>query len=183
MTSRQPTGFVESLPRPVGLDWTVPDSSTLSRRQKTLAVTIPCRGSTGPRHRLIDSPGIGLEGEGEWHARKHGGPKRCVWRKIHLGIYEEETPEIRGVEITEGTIGDAPVLPDRLGQVPIGDEIGSVTADGAHDSRTCHDAIAAPLPSSRPARLQCHGRPSPPGPPRNGGRSHGSPRVSSRVPR
>jgi hypothetical protein len=45
MALRQTTGFVESLLQLVGLDWTVPDFSTLSRRQKTLAVNIPYRGS------------------------------------------------------------------------------------------------------------------------------------------
>ena len=85
MALRQTTGFVESLLRLVGLDWSVPDFSTLSRRQKTLAVNIPYRGSKGPLHLLIDSTGIKVEGEGEWHARKHGGSKRRVWRKIHLG--------------------------------------------------------------------------------------------------
>ena len=93
MALRQTAGFVESLLRLVGLDWTVPDFSTLSRRQKTLAVSIPYRGSRGPLHLLIDSTGIKVEGEGEWHARKHGGPKRRVWRKIHLGI-DEETLEM-----------------------------------------------------------------------------------------
>ena len=73
MALRQTTGFVESPLRLVGLDWTVPDFSTLSRRQKTLAVNIPYRGSKGPLHLLIDSTGIKVEGEGEWHARKHGG--------------------------------------------------------------------------------------------------------------
>ena len=53
MTTRQTTGFVESLLRLVGLDWTVLDFSTLSRRQKTLAVT--CRGSQGPLNLLIDN--------------------------------------------------------------------------------------------------------------------------------
>ncbi|EPD12153.1 hypothetical protein L196_11397 [Cycloclasticus pugetii] len=53
MALRQTTGFVESLLRLVGLDWTVPDFSTLSRRQKTLAVNIPYRGSKGPLHLLI----------------------------------------------------------------------------------------------------------------------------------
>ena len=100
MALRQTTGFVESLLRLVGLDWTVPDFSTLSRRQKTLAVNIPYRGSKGPLHLLIDSTGIKVEGEGEWHARKHGGSKRRVWRKIHLGI-DEETLEVRAVEVTE----------------------------------------------------------------------------------
>jgi transposase len=116
-------------------------TSTLSRRQKTLAVNIPYRGSEGPLHLLIDSTGIKVEGEGEWHARKHGGPKRRVWRKIHLGI-DEETLEVRAVEITGSHIGDAPVLPDLLGQIPADERIGSVTADGAYDTRKCHDAIA-----------------------------------------
>jgi hypothetical protein len=71
MALRQTTGFVESLLRLAGLDWTVPDFSTLSRRQKTLAVNIPYRGTTGPLHLLIDSTGIKVEGEGEWNARKH----------------------------------------------------------------------------------------------------------------
>ena len=141
MALRQTTGFVESLLRLIGLDWTVPDFSTLSRRQKSLAVNIPYRGSKGPLHLLIDSTGIKVEGEGEWHARKHGGPKRRVWRKIHLGI-DEETLEIRAVEVTGSHIGDAPVLPDLLGQIPENQEIGSVTADGAYDTRKCHDAIA-----------------------------------------
>ena len=110
MALRQTTGFVESLLRLVGLNWTVPDFSTLSRRQKTLAVNIPYRGSKGPLHLLIDSTGIKVEGEGEWHARKHGGPKRRVWRKLHLGI-DEETLEIRAVEVTGSHIGDAPILP------------------------------------------------------------------------
>ncbi len=160
MALRQTTGFVESLLRLVGLDWTVPDFSTLSRRQKTLAVNIPYRGSKGPLHLLIDSTGIKVEGEGEWHARKHGGPKRRVWRKIHLGI-DEETLEIRAVEITGSHIGDAPILPDLLDQIPEDQEIGSVTADGAYDTRKCHDAIAdrgahaviPPRKNANPARI------------------------------
>ncbi|GAD57557.1 mobile element protein [Limimaricola cinnabarinus LL-001] len=119
----------------------MPDFSTLSRRQKTLAVNIPYRGSRGPLHLLVDSTGIKVEGEGEWHARKHGGTKRRVWRKIHLGI-DEQTLEVRAVEVTGNHIGDAPVLPDLLSQIPPEQEIGSVTADGAYDTRKCHDAIA-----------------------------------------
>ncbi|GHD99181.1 hypothetical protein GCM10008024_05530 [Allgaiera indica] len=52
------------LSRLVGLDWPVPDFSTLSRRQKTLAVTIPCSGAKGPPYLLIDSTGI-IKVEGE----------------------------------------------------------------------------------------------------------------------
>lgn len=104
-------------------------------------VNIPYHGSKGELHLLIDSTGIKVEGEGEWHARKHGGPKRRVWRKIHPGI-DEETLEIQAVEITGSHIGDAPILPDLLSQILEGQEIGSVTAEGAYDTRKCHDAIA-----------------------------------------
>jgi hypothetical protein len=97
MALRQTTGFVESLLRLTGRDWDVPDFSTICRRQRTLAVNIPYRGAKGPLHllipshglqanhcRAVDSTGIKVEGEGEWNARKHGGPKRRVWRKIHI---------------------------------------------------------------------------------------------------
>jgi len=55
MPLRQTTGFVESLLRLVGLNWAVPDFSTLCRRQKTLNVSPPCRGGAGPLHLLIPS--------------------------------------------------------------------------------------------------------------------------------
>ena len=40
MALRQATGFVESLLQLIGLDWKVPDFSTLCRRQKALVVDI-----------------------------------------------------------------------------------------------------------------------------------------------
>ena len=86
--------------------------------------------------------GIKVEGEGEWNARKHGGAKRRVWRKIHIGI-DEKTLEVRAAEFTTSDVGDAPMLPELLDQIPPEQETASVTADGAFDTRKCHDAIAA----------------------------------------
>lgn len=61
------------------------------------------------------------------------------------------------VEMTSNRIGDAPVLPDLLGQIPLEEQIGSVTADGICDTKTCHTATAAPgaeaiIPPRRNAR-------------------------------
>ena len=77
-----------------------------------------------------------------WNARKHGGSKRRVWRKIHIGI-DEETLEMRAVEVTGSNIGDAPMLPELLNQIPSNQNIGSVTVDGADGTGKCHKAIAA----------------------------------------
>lgn len=113
-----------------------------SRRRKRLKVGIPYRGSQGPLHLSIDSIGITAGGEGEWNARKHGGPKRRVRRKIRLGI-GEKTPEIRAAECTSSDLGDAPMLPEPLDPILADQDIASVTADGAFGMRRCHDASVA----------------------------------------
>ena len=86
----------------------------MSTSEITLSVAIPYRCSKGPLNLLVDSTGI--KAEGEWNAGKHGGPKRRLWRKIHIGI-DEETLEIRAIKVTGSNIGDATMLPDLLGQI------------------------------------------------------------------
>lgn len=56
--------------------------------------------------------------------------KRRVRRMFQIGI-DEQTLEIRAVEITGSNTGDAPMLPHLLYQIPHDQVIGSVTADGA----------------------------------------------------
>ena len=57
----------------------MPDFSTLSRRQKTVKVNIPYRGSDGPLHLLVDSTGIKVEGEGEWSEADQKTVQRTVF--------------------------------------------------------------------------------------------------------
>jgi hypothetical protein len=149
-------GSVTSLPKLAGLDWPVPDSSTPCRRQRTLAVQLCDRGSGSPLHLLVDSPGIEVRGEGgggsglgpgdrdpdERHARKHGEARwrarhrprtdggQGARRKVHPAV-DESTLEVQAVEIADSRIGDAPMLPGLLSQIPEGETIASVTADGA----------------------------------------------------
>ena len=112
----------------------------LCRRQKTLAVQIPYRRADGPLNLLVDSTGIKFLGDREWQARKHGSQGRRQWRLVHLAM-DTATSDIRAVEFTPSREGDSPVLPDLLGQVPADEPIGTVTADGAYDTRRCHTAI------------------------------------------
>ncbi|MFT5651965.1 MAG: hypothetical protein ACI9TZ_003462 [Yoonia sp.] len=87
--------------------------------------------------------------------RAKGGSKRRIWRKIYIGI-DEETLEVRAIEVTSSDIGpfhglqsnhyrsmDVPILPELLNQIPPDQDISSVTADGAYNTRKCHDPIAA----------------------------------------
>jgi IS5 family transposase len=134
--------MVASLLKMAKLGWPVPDYSTLCRRQNDLTVAIPCRPSTGALRLLVDSTGIKAMGEGEWSCRKHGASRPRQWAKVHLGI-DAETLEIRAIEATGSRVGDAPMLPKLLEQIPPEEPIGTVTADGAYDTRACHAAVAA----------------------------------------
>lgn len=138
---RQATGLAESLLRLARLDWTVPDYSTLFQRQKTLSVAITARPISAGLDLLIDSTGVKMLGEGEWKTKKHGADYRCQWRKVHLSI-DAQTLEIRAIEITDNAIGDAPKLPELLAQIPAGEPLYLVSADGAYDTKACHEAIA-----------------------------------------
>lgn len=139
---RQSLGMVESLLKQAGLDWPVPDFSTVSRRQKTLNVVIPYRTGSEGLHLLVDSTGIKMLGEGEWKRKKHGADYRRQWRKVHIGI-DAETLEIRAIEVTSSSVGDAPMLPELLMQIPPNEPIVTVSGDGAYDTKGCHAAIAA----------------------------------------
>jgi hypothetical protein len=138
---RQSLGLVESLLLLAGLDWKMPDFSTLCRRQKTLRVQLPYRASTTALNLLVDSTGIKFLGEGKWKRKKHGAEYRRQWRKVHLGI-DANTLEIRAIEVTDNSVGDAPMLPELLGQIPPDEAVASVSVDGAYDTRACHAAIA-----------------------------------------
>ena len=93
-------------------------------------------------------------GEGEWSTRKHGASRPRQWRKLHPGI-DADTLEVRAIEGEQANatapsapangsrVGDSPMLPKLLEQIPVDEPIGMVTADGAHDTRTSHAAIAA----------------------------------------
>jgi len=138
---RQSMGLVQSVLKLSGLDWAVPQYSTVSRRQKQLEVKLPYRAKTTGLALLVDSTGVKFMGDGEWKRKKHGVEQRRQWRKVHLAI-DADTFEIRAVEVTDNSIGDAPMLPQLLSQIPEDEPIDSVTGDGAYDSKECHRAIA-----------------------------------------
>lgn len=138
---RQSLGLIQSLLELAKLNWRVPDFSTLSRRQRTLQVQLPYRRSSTALDLLVDSTGIKFLGEGEWKCKKHGAEYRRQWRKVHLGI-DASTLEIRAIEVTDNSVGEAPMLPGLLAQIPPDEPIASVSTDGAYDTKDCHAAIA-----------------------------------------
>ncbi len=127
--------------RLAGLDWRVPDFSTVCRRQKTLRVQLPYRASTTALDLLVDRTGIKFLGEGECKRKKHEAEYRRQWRKVHLGI-DAHTLEIGAIKVPDNSLEDAPMLPELLGQIPPDQAVASVSRAGAYDTKACHAAIA-----------------------------------------
>ncbi len=83
---RQTESLIGSILQLLGLDLSVPDHSTLSRRAETLEVPRPRQRREGEAiHLLVDSTGLKLCGAGEWLLEKHGTKSRRGWRKLVWG--------------------------------------------------------------------------------------------------
>lgn len=87
-----------------------------------------------------------------------------AWLCADLAM-DTATSDIRAVDLTPGSDGDSPVLPELLDHIPQGERIGTVSADGANDTRRCHRAIidrqATPMipirQNGRPCKQDCPG--------------------------
>ena len=142
---RQTEGLIGSVIALLGLDLTVPDHSTLSRRSKTLEMPPLRRSGSGPLHLLVDSTGLKLGGAGEWLVEKHGTSRRRSWRKLHLGV-DAESGEILAIELTRKEIDDAARSGALLDQIT--DPIASFTADGTYDQDRVYEAVAERYPDA-----------------------------------
>ena len=141
LSLRMVTGFVQSLIKLCGLDWTAPDYSTICRRQKHIDIQISYEKSCHGLHLLVDSTGLKFLGEGEWKRKKHQPEYRRQWRKLHIGI-DAETLQIRAIQLTTNNVSDSQVLGDLLDQIPQNEQIDSVYTDGAYDTKQCRQVIA-----------------------------------------
>ena len=141
LSLRMVTGFVQSLIKLCGLDWTAPDYTTLCRRQKHIDILISYQKSSDGLHLLVDSTGLKFLGEGEWKRKKHQPEYRRQWRKLHIGI-DAKTLQIRAVQLTTNNVSDAQVLGNLLDQIPKDEQIDFVYTDGAYDTKQCRQIIA-----------------------------------------
>ena len=131
-------GFVDSIFNMMFLPLRSPDYSLVSKRAKSVSISIktPTRGEIS--HRVGDSTGLKVFGEGEWKVRLHGADRRRVWRKLHLAA-DSATHEIICADLSLSGTTDAQALPGLMSQTQR--KIRVASADGAYDTRYCHDTL------------------------------------------
>ncbi|MBB3571809.1 hypothetical protein FHX05_005960 [Rhizobium sp. BK491] len=139
---RQSEGFLSSVLDMMGLDFPVPDHTTLSRRARTWKPSARSNDrqyvAGGPIDVLVDSTGLKIYGAGAWLEEKHGVKSRRDWRKLHLAV-DADSGEIIAHSLTDQEAGDASQLAPLLDQID--DEIRQLTADGAYDGVPTYDAV------------------------------------------
>jgi hypothetical protein len=143
---RQTEGLIGSIIGLIGLDLSVPDHTTLSRRAETLEVPRPRSGSNAePVHLLVDSTGLKLCGPGEWLVEKHGTKLRRSWRKLHLGR-DADTGQIVAATLTSYDVDDGSQVGPLLDQVD--GQIASLTGDGAYDQDGVYASVGERHPEA-----------------------------------
>jgi IS5 family transposase len=132
-------GFLHSLFGMMGMDFSAPDHTTLSRRGQHLALTLDRVATGNGVHLIVDSTGLSILGEGEWAAAKHGRHGRRGWKKLHLGV--DRSGVIVAHALTEATVDDATTAIELI--QTIDGCVASVTGDAAYDSIAFYDAACA----------------------------------------
>jgi hypothetical protein len=141
---RQTEGFLRSLLELMDLSLEAPDHTTLSRRSRNLNPKLVPIVSKKPIHRIIDSTGLSIVGEGEWASAKHGERGKRGRRKLHIGV--DRAGQILTQVLTHSSGDDAKngikILKKTKGK------LASVTGDAAYDTVAIYK-----LAESRGARV------------------------------
>jgi len=135
---RATQGLVCSVLRLLEVELPVPDYSTLSRRARSLQLSLSAHNRKQIKHQVIDSTGLKLYGEGQWRVRQHEWAKHRTWRKLHLCI-DADAHEVTAALITNKDVVDPRGLPPLLKGVE--GSIECVLADGAYDARECYKTL------------------------------------------
>ncbi len=138
VTLRAAQGFIDSMFTLMDVPLRCPDYTSVSKRTKSFNISFkaPSRGEIA--HLVIDSTGLKVFGEGEWKVKKQGKERRHIWRKLHLAV-DAKTHEIICADLSLNNVTDAEAFPGLIRQTHR--KIRSAAADGAYDTRLCHDEL------------------------------------------
>jgi len=143
---RQTEGFLGSILRLMGVNLPCPDHTTLSRRHATVEVRRQIdRAPQGSVCVIVDSTGLKVCGQGEWHSQKHGEKKGKRWKKLQIGV--DDQGQIVASIVTESNEQDPSQVPELLDQIDR--EIKRFIGDGIYDKEPVYTAVEKHSPGTR----------------------------------
>jgi hypothetical protein len=104
-----------------------------------------CRASPGPLDLIVDSTGLKVCGQGEWHCQKHGEKKGKRWKKLHIGV--DDQGQILASTVTESNEQDPSQVPTLLSQVD--QSMKGFVGDSMYDQEPVYAAVEGHSPEAR----------------------------------
>jgi hypothetical protein len=143
---RQTEGFLHSILTLMDVTLPCPDHTTLSRRNATVAIRRQVdRAPQEAICLIVDSSGLKICGQGEWHRQKYGEKPHKRWKKLHLGV--DAQGRIVASTLTESQEQDPSQVPALLSQV--NHRIDRFVGDGIFDQAPVYTAIENHSPGAR----------------------------------
>lgn len=115
-----------------------PDDSSVSKRATSVNVSFKALTQGEIALLVINFTGLKVFGEGEWKVKKHGTERHHTWRKLHLAV-DGNTHEIVCADLSLNNVTDSEAFPGLIRQTH--KKIRAAAADGAYDTRLCHDEL------------------------------------------
>jgi hypothetical protein len=143
---RQTEGFLLSLLTLMDVTLPCPDHTTLSRRNASVAIRQQIdRAPQEAICLIVDSSGLKVCGQGEWHRQKHGEKPHKRWKKLHIGV--DAQGRIVASTLTESQEQDPSQVPALLSQVDY--RIDWFVGDGIFDHAPVYSAVENHSPGAR----------------------------------
>jgi len=143
---RQTEGFLRSILRRMDVALPCPDHTTLSRRNVTVEIRQQVRRtSQGLVDLIVDSTGLKVCGQGEWHRQKHREKKAKRWKKLHIGV--DDQGQIVASTVSESHEQAPSQVPELLDQIE--GEIDRFIGDGIYDGEPVYAAVLDHSPGTR----------------------------------
>jgi hypothetical protein len=139
LSLRATQGFLDSLFKKLALPIRCPHYSQLSRRAKDLRnIKLPFSGNNPMLFALIDSTGLKVYGQGEWHVKMHKASKRRTWRKLSL-LVDPVSHEIINNNLTPSNTHDSIAAMPMISKLP--KSFDALWGDGAYDSSSIYKTL------------------------------------------
>ncbi len=137
LTLRAAQGFIDSIFALMNVPLRCPDYTSVSKRAKSVNVSFKTFTRGEIAHLVIDSTGLKVFGEGEWKVKSMA--RNAAVSGVSCIAVDSKTHEIICADLSLNNVTDSEAFPGLIRQTHR--KIRAASADGAYDTRLCHDEL------------------------------------------
>ncbi len=137
LTLRAAQGFIDSIFSLMNVPYYAARITAVSAGGQSRLISVSKRPPGVKSHTVIDSTGLKVFVKASGKS-KAWPERRRIWRKLHLAV-DSKTHEIICADLSLNNVTDSEAFPGLIRQTHR--KIRAASADGAYDTRLCHDEL------------------------------------------